>query len=117
MQLLSEKAFQKLLLEALDDAFSSLGDSARQSIYFHLKKKSKIDRTEIPCRLEDFESGLESIFGPGTQFLEILVMKKLHEKIGPKGKALKWSEEKEFKFVDYVKAAEESFSRQKRKRN
>jgi len=44
-------------------------------------------------------------------------MRKLYEKLEPEGNILKWDEEKEFKFVDYVKAAEQSFSQKKRKKN
>jgi hypothetical protein len=112
---LTEKAFQKLFLEAVDSAFSSLGDSAKQSIYFHLENKFKITRNEIPRRLKDFDDGLEKIFGAGNRFLEVLVMKKLYEKLGTEGNILKWDEDKEFNFVDYVKAAEQNFSQGKKK--
>jgi len=112
---LTEKAFQKCFLEAVDAAFSSLGDSAKQSIYYHLESKFMIPRDEIPCRVEDFETGLEKIFGVGTRFLEVLIMKKLHENIGPEMDVLKWDESKEFKFIDYVKAAERNFSQKKKK--
>jgi hypothetical protein len=112
---LTEKAFQKCFLEAVDAAFSSLGDSAKQAIYYHLESKFKIPRDEIPCRVEDFETGMEKIFGAGTRFLEVLIMKKLHENIGPEMDVLKWNESKEFKFTDYVKAAERNFSQGKKK--
>ncbi len=111
---MTEKAFQKILLEAVDSAFLSLGDSAKHSIYFHLENKFKIAKDEIPRRVEDFNDGLTSIFGPGTQFLEILIMKKLYEKVKPKGKAIKWDENRELDFVDYVKAAKESFRKKRR---
>jgi hypothetical protein len=113
---LTEKAFQKLLLEAVDEALCSLGDSARQSIYYHLESKFELTRDEIPCRLEDFEVGLEKIFGEGTHFLEILIMKQLYEKVGTTAEVMKWDESKEFKFTDYVKAAEQNFLK-KNKRN
>jgi hypothetical protein len=111
---LSDKVFNKLLLDAVDGAFSSLGDSAKQSIYFHLETKFKVSKDQIPCRLEDFENGLENIFGVGTRFLEILIMKKLYETMKPKGRSLKWDEGKEFKFTDYVRTAEQVFSRGKK---
>ncbi len=110
-----EKAFQKCFLKAVDAAFSSLGDSAKQSIYYHLESKFMIPREDIPCRVEDFETGLEKIFGVGTRFLEVLIMKELHENMGPEVDVLKWEEDKEFKFIDYVKAAERNFSQKKRK--
>jgi len=109
---LAKKAFDRLLLEAIDDAFSSLGDSAKQSIYFHLETKFKVAKTDIPDQLEGFEEGLEKIFGIGSRFLEILIMKKLYEKIG---QPLEWNEGKELVFIDYVKAAQQSFSKKEDK--
>ncbi len=103
-----KKAFERLLIEAIDDAFSSLGNSVRQSIYFHLETKFKIPKSEIPTHVQDFEAGLEKIFGSGSKFLEILIMKKLYEKTG---KPLEWDESKKLVFVDYVKAARQSFSK------
>lgn len=90
----------------MDSALSSLGDSARQSVYFHLEKKFDITRDEIPSRIEDFDHGLERIFGVGTRFLEVLIMKKLYEEMGSKGKIVRMDQKKEFKFVDYVRAAQ-----------
>ena len=105
---MAKKAFDRLLLEAIDYAFSSLGDSAKQSIYFHLETKFKVAKADIPDQLEGFEEGLGKIFGIGSRFLEILIMKKLHEKIG---QPLEWNEGKELVFIDYVKAAQRTFSR------
>ncbi|HEY4674714.1 MAG TPA: hypothetical protein VIH48_01525 [Candidatus Bathyarchaeia archaeon] len=106
------KAFDKLLLEAVDDALSSLGDSVKQAIYFHLEGKFKITKNEIPNRLEDFDDGIEKIFGLGAKFLEILIMRKLYERLG---QPLDWNENKDFSFVGYVVAAREcSFGKKKK---
>jgi hypothetical protein len=105
---LGKKTFNKLLLDAVDDALSSLGDSAKQSIYFHLESKFKISRNEIPCRFQDFAAGLEKIFGVGARFLEILIMKKLYEKTG---KPIEWNDSKEFVFSQYLAVAKQSYSR------
>jgi len=106
---LTRKDFHELFLEAVDSALSSLGDSARLSVYFHLEKKFDIRRDQIPSQVEDFDRGLEKIFGVGTLFLEVLIMKKLYEGMGP-GKILKLDESKGFRFVEYVKAAERVYS-------
>jgi len=90
----------------LDDAFHTLGDSARKSIYYHLESKFGIARDDIPYNLGTFEDGLQKIFGPGANFLEILIMRKLHEKIG---QPLKWNENEKFAFVEYVSAAKQGF--------
>jgi hypothetical protein len=110
---LAKKAFEKLLLEAVDEALASLGDSAKQAIYFHLEKKSKIERNEISERVEDFAEGLQKIFGVGAQFLEILIMKQLHERIG---QPLEWDTSKELIFAEYVAAARRSFLKERKRR-
>jgi len=111
---LTEKAFQELLLKAVDSTLASLGNSARQSVYYHLKKKFDISKDEIPSRIEDFDHGLEQIFGVGTRFLEVLIMKKLYEEMGSKTKILRLDQRKEFKFVDYIRAAQLSYSQMKK---
>jgi hypothetical protein len=109
---LATKAFGRLFLEAVDEALASLGDSARQSIYFHLENKFKIERDEIPQRVEDFAEGLEKIFGVGAQVLEILIMKKLYERTG---QPLQWDKSKELIFAEYVAAARRSFLKKRKK--
>jgi len=111
---LTRKSFERLLLEAVDDALASLGDSARQAIYFHLEDKFKITKNDIPRRLQDFADGLEKIFGLGARFIEILIMKNLYEKIG---QPLEWNESRELVFVEYVTAARQSFSKRKEVEN
>jgi len=109
---LAKKAFEELLLEAVDEALSSLGESAKQSIYFHLENRFKIAKNDIPYRLEDFHDGLEKIFGLGAHFIEILIMKSLFEKVG---QPLEWNENKELLFIDYVSAAKQGYLKRKKK--
>ncbi|MEM3673527.1 MAG: hypothetical protein QW468_04820 [Candidatus Bathyarchaeia archaeon] len=104
------KTFNKILLEAIDEAFASLGDSAKKAIYFHLESKFKISKDEIPDNINAFADGLEKIFGAGAKFLEILIMKKLYGRIG---EPLEWNTNKELEFVDYVKAAKRTFAKRK----
>ncbi len=107
---MAKKTFDEILLDAVDEALSSLGESAKESIYFHLKEKFKISREEIPKRIKDFAEGLEKIFGLGARFLEIMIMKRLYAHIG---QPLEWDEDKEFIFVNYVEAARRSFQKAK----
>lgn len=107
---MARKTFEKLLLEAVDEALASLGESAKQAIYFHLEKKFKIRKSEIPYHVEEFAGGLKKIFGLGAQFIEILVMKRLYERIG---QPLEWDESKELVFAEYVVAARRSFQKRK----
>lgn len=78
----SEKDFEQILFEAIDETLSNLGESVKTAIYFHLEALFKIKKQEIPYRLGDFSDALERIFGLGTRYLEISFMKNLHSKIG-----------------------------------
>lgn len=105
---MENKAFDKLLLEAVDEALASLGDSAKQAIYFHLESKFKVSKDKIPSHVDVFADGLEKIFGVGAKFIEIIIMKKLYERIG---KPLEMDSSKELEFVDYVEAAKRAFTK------
>jgi hypothetical protein len=74
--------FDKLLLEAVDEGLSSLGESSKQAIYFHLEKTFSIKKQQIPEKIADFAQAIHRIFGLGANFLEILIIKRLYEKIG-----------------------------------
>jgi hypothetical protein len=99
------REFDKLLLSAIDEALTSLGESVKQSIYFHIENKFSVARNEIPENLVEFQGGLEKIFGTGARFIEILIMKNLHSKIG---RSL-MMESEQLEFVEYVDAAKEGF--------
>jgi hypothetical protein len=77
----TEKIFGALLLESIDQAFSTLGQNVKLSIYFHLETKFALPKRDIPDRIEDFTSAVQKIFGKGSAPLEILIMKFLNEKI------------------------------------
>jgi hypothetical protein len=94
--------FEKLLLEAIDDGLSALGESAKQSIYYHLEKSFNIKKVEIPGRLIAFTQAIENIFGGGANFIEILIMKRLYEKVDG---VIELKESEELGFIAYVAAA------------
>jgi hypothetical protein len=97
--------FDKLLVSAIDDALNSLGESVKQSIYFHIENRFNVPRNEIPENLGEFQGGLEKIFGAGARFIEILIMKNLHTKIGLPLKM----ESEQLEFVEYVGVAKRGF--------
>jgi len=108
---MSEKDFDELLLEAIDEGLSSIGESSKQAIYYHLEKGFNIKRQEIPCKIEVFTYAIEKIFGLGANFLEILIMKRLYEKVGGH---FRWYSSKDFAFTEYVAVARESFQEKKK---
>lgn len=77
------RSFEELLLGAVDEALSSLGDSSKQAIYFHLEKIFGINKQDIPYKIVEFANAIEKIFGLGAKFLEIQIMKRLYERLGP----------------------------------
>jgi hypothetical protein len=100
------KDFEKLVLDAVDEGLSSLGDSSKQAIYFHLEKSFDIRREDIPDRLGAFTQAIENIFGAGASCLEVLIMQRLHEKVGG---VLEWNKSTGFSFTEYVTVARRSF--------
>jgi hypothetical protein len=70
----------RLLVEAIDEAFSAIGESPRKAIYTYLENSVGIAKQEIPHRIKDFSDALEKIFGPGARTLEILCIKNIQAK-------------------------------------
>ena len=101
-----KRSFNKLLREAVDEGLSSLGENSKQAIYFHLEKSFNVKKQEIPYKIEAFANAIEKIFGLGANFLEILIMKRLYEKVG---RSFKMHRSKDLKFTEYVAAAKRSF--------
>jgi hypothetical protein len=112
---LRKKKFNDLLLEAVDEALSSLSESAKAAIYCNLKNTSGIEKSDIPHRVADFSIALEKIFGLGAQHLEIQIMKNLHAKIAVDAKwpDHKWIFQKglapEVTFQEYVRLIRQNF--------
>jgi nucleoside-diphosphate-sugar epimerase len=91
--------FEKLLTEAVDNAFSSLGDSCKQAIYFHLKDCYNISKQEIPYRIRDFADAIEDIFGVGARLIEIEIMKALYGRVQ---NFEHFPEQEDLSFANYV---------------
>jgi len=105
---LPRNEFDRLLLEAVDEGLSILGESSKQAIYFHLERSFSIKKDEIPYKLETFSNALEQIFGLGANFIEISIMRRLYKKLG---NDFKWYKRGDFTFVDYVIQARRSFQK------
>ena len=73
--------FDKAIQDSVDEAFSSLGDNVKKSLYFHLEREFLISKHELPYRIDDFSNALERIFGSGAKYLELLIMRNLYLKV------------------------------------
>ena len=94
------KNFEEVLLEAIDEGLSLLGESPKQAVYFHLEKTFKMNRLDIPDRIEEFTDAVEKIFGAGAKILEIQIMKCLFKKVGYTFKH--HSRQKNLTFTEYI---------------
>ena len=106
---LYRRDFEKLLLEAVDEQLASLGESSKQALYFHLERGFNIKKQEIPKKTDAFVDAMEKIFGQGANYLEILIMKRLHWKIGLDVRL----SNSNLTFTEYVEAAMRSYCRNK----
>ncbi|MCD6445971.1 hypothetical protein J7L49_04220, partial [Candidatus Bathyarchaeota archaeon] len=97
MRTVDPENFKEILLKAVDEGLSSLGNSPKQAILFHLENSFNLKKDEIPINPREFDNALKKIFGPGVSYLEKLILKRLYEKIG-----LKFKEIKNWSFVDYL---------------
>jgi hypothetical protein len=50
---------EKLPVEAIDESFSSLGESPKQAILFHLENTFQIKKQKIPNRIDSFDNALK----------------------------------------------------------
>ena len=73
--------FSQILIESIDEAFLTLGENAKSSMYFYLETKFAISKQDIPKRIDDFSDALEQIFGMAALQIEILIMKFLNKRV------------------------------------
>ena len=77
-----QTTFSKMLVSAVEESLSSLGDSPKQAILFHIENSFKIKKESIGDNVTEFTKALEGIFGPGASYLEKLILKNLCQKLG-----------------------------------
>ncbi len=103
-------SFEELLLEAIDEELSLLGESSKVAIYFHLEKTFKIERREIPYRIEEFTDAIERMFGTGAKLVEIRIMKSLFKKVGCTFKSYQSSANLDFtEYIAAIKLAKNNY--------
>jgi len=104
--------FDKTLLEAVDQALLSLGESPRQAIYYHLNKSFRLQKEAITEETDEFSQALNAIFGPGANVIEKVIVKNLYNKL-----KLNLEEKISYEFVDYVNLAREIAKREQQRLN
>jgi hypothetical protein len=104
---LPQKKFNKVLLDAIEGGLSSLGDSPREAIFYHLETSFQLKKENIPLNLTEFQQALERIFGPGAPYLEKIIIRSLYERLG-----LGFEEPRHVDFVAYVNDAKRRVTRE-----
>jgi hypothetical protein len=76
-----QRKFDAFLVEAIDEALTSLGIPVKNTIYFQLENNFNIPKDEIPKHIDEFTKIIHKMFGLGAKRLEIKFLKNLHSKI------------------------------------
>jgi len=67
------------ILECVNAGLQTLGESAKNSIYFYAKKDFGLNKTEIPEKPQAFSVALTSIFGGGAKIIERSIVQKMSQ--------------------------------------
>ena len=102
--------FDRKLLQAVDQALLSFGDSPRKAIYYHLNKNFKLQRKDIPEEADKFSSALNAFFGTGAEVIEKLIVKDLYQRLN-----LSFEEKTSFEIADYINLAREVAKREQQR--
>jgi hypothetical protein len=78
---LRQEQFDKFLVQAIDEAITSLGEPVKNTIYQHLADDFGITKDDIPQQIAEFSDIIHKIFGLGATRLEIKFMKNLNSRI------------------------------------
>ncbi len=98
--------FEGALLEAVDRGLMILGESVKQTLYFHLERMSPVQKKSIADNPQAFISNLEGIFGAGAKVIEKNIVEQLFSELG-----LELEEKVDYSFVDYVKEARTKYQK------
>ena len=76
-----EEQFDEFLIQAVDEAITSLGAPVKNALYQHLEDDFNISKNDIPKKIVKFSEIIHKIFGLGASRLEIKFVKNLCSRI------------------------------------
>jgi hypothetical protein len=79
---MSKPINDEIILQAIDQSLSALGDGPKQALWSFIEKDSNISRQKVPQNVEEFEQTLQKVFGLGYKFLDSLFKKYLSDATG-----------------------------------
>lgn len=75
--------FEEALLEAVDESLLALlGETGAATMYFHMKRVSSLEKSEMPRKLKEFSLAIATIFKDSAPAIETPILRKLCEKLG-----------------------------------
>lgn len=111
----TQEKFNECLIQAVDEALTSLGEPVKNTVYFKLENNFSIPKSEIPAQIDEFTNIMHKIFGLGASRLEIKFMKNLYSKIktnveinGCEWPLSNWIVE-DISFTEYVQKTREEY--------
>jgi len=102
--------FDETLLEAVDCALLAFGEEPRKIIYYRLNKNFQLQKEDIPEDTDKFSDALNTIFGPGAEVIEKLIIRNLYSKLN-----LNFEEKASFEIDDYINLAREVAKREQQR--
>jgi hypothetical protein len=78
----TEESFEEAFSAAVDEAFSSLGDSSKQAVYWYVTRNSRLQGKDLASNIEVFAAALEAFFRSGSPVIEMMILQKLSSRTG-----------------------------------
>jgi len=92
--------FDSAVRISLDEGLNALGESVRQTIYYHVEKGYQVKPESVPERIETFHEALEGLLDEGSKVVEKLIAQKLYGALG-----LNFTEQEHWTIIDYLSDA------------
>ena len=77
----TEKTFEELIVEVIDQVFLSFDPRVKNSFYSILKTDYNLDKNDIPYRIGDFVNALEEVYGISALLVEVAILKKVCQEL------------------------------------
>jgi len=77
----TEKTFEELIVEVIDQVLLSLDPRVKKSFYNILKTDYNLDKNDIPYRIGDFVNALEEVYGISALLIEVAILKKVCQEL------------------------------------
>lgn len=100
-----QEEFDTAFLDVIDNCLRQVfGEKTSQAILLHFERNKGLKREEIPCRIEEFNSGLAELMERGAPVLERMFIKFLCSKL-----QLEYESNPELTFTDHVQKLRKRF--------